>query len=317
VAQAVMMIVEAPISTAAVGRFALVWGNAELYRSPEDPAPMRAYDYDDGSRLEIPDAMHMVQVIGDVDAGGLVEVSLGGDVVWERHCVGNNLMPHWATIRAWVDVADLVPVLAEEVGVEHEDGTGVRLMPGTPRVGDQAWFEGQLVPIPNGAAWTTTYSGDVARLAGAPATAHFSWDISGTIGGEPFHVRQPGFQYGEWFYVDDWAAGDDGGLITQRDGCGEVRFRLDRDVVPDETAGALGVFGMQAEGEWVTIPAGTPVYWSDGTDAGVVSLDHRVEAAGVSGESMRCVEEPIVPALRGMTANTVSLCAPAEAWVTP
>jgi hypothetical protein len=236
---------------------------------------------------------------------------------WDRHCVGSNLMPYWAAIRAWVDPADFVPVLAEEVVVEFDDGSGVHLLLGTPLVGDRAWLDGQLVPVPGDAARATTYTGDAARLDDRSISAYFPWGIAGTIGGEPFTARQPDFQYGDEFYVTSFTAGGDGGgdggggggLITLDHRCGEVRFRVGADVGPGEDAALAALFGSMAEGDWVSFPAGTRLYWIDGTAAGVVTQDQGVEAHRVHGELMRCVDEPIVNSLRGMTATVVPLCA--------
>jgi len=304
-----------PTRATATDRFALVWGNAALYRTPDDPLPLHAYIYGDEKRPQQPDAVYVVQVIGDVDTDDLVEVRLGGEMEWDRHCVGSNLMPSWAAIRVHVEPDDFVPVLAEEVGVEHDDGTGVQLMPGTPRVGDRAWLDGQLVPFPPDATWATTYNGDVARMEDGSVSGYYPWDIAGTIGGDPFSVRQPGNQYGDEFYVHGWASDDDGGLITHRHRCGEVRFRVDGEVAPGDMAGIFGLLGSAAEGEWLRIPAGTRMHWVDGTVAGVTSRDHSVEAEQVWGEAMRCIEAPTVNALRGMSATYVPLCARPEDWV--
>jgi len=345
VAQAVMMILETPLVAAggtatqhpvpaaaaevpaawtppptgapATARFALVWGNAALYRTPDDPMPMLPYIYGDEVRLQHPDALYVVQVLGDSDASGMVEVRLGGEVEWERHCVGSNPMPPWAALRAWVLPDDLVPVLAEAVSVEHDDGTGVQLMPGTPWVGDQAWLDGQLVPIPPGATWATTYPGDAAKLKDTPVGFQFPWAVAGTLGSEPFAARQPGYQYGDHLWVSGWAPDDDGGLITHRDGCGEVRFRVGPEVAPIELSGLLGLGGKGAEGDWLTLPAGTRLHWIDGTVAGVTSRDHSVEADRIWGEAMLCVDVPLVPSLRGMTATEVPLCARPEDWAGP
>ena len=261
--------------------------------------------------------MYVVEVNDDIETSGLVEVRLGGEVEWTRHCVGSNPMPPWATIRAWVDPADMVPVLAEEAAFGHDDGTGVHLMPGTPRIGDLARLDGQLVPIPPDAPWATTYSGDVARLEEGTVTAQFSWDVAGTIGGEPFAVRRPGTQYGDEFYVEGWASDAGGGLVTHKHRCGEARFRVGPDVAPGVAAGLLGVLGMAAEGEWISVSAGTQLYWEDGTGAGLVSRDHSFNSEHLRGDELRCVDVDIAPAPRGLTANKVSLCAQAGDWVTP
>lgn len=112
-------------------------------------------------------------------------------------------------------------------------------------------------------------------------------------------------------------ADDAGGLVTQGHRCGEIRFRVGLDVVPGEAAGLLGVLGTQAQGEWVTIPKGTRLYWEDGTDAGVASRDHSVQADQLRGDTRRCVDVEVVNALRGMTATTVALCAQPGDWVAP
>ena len=119
--------------------FALVWGNATLRRSPDDPEPVRMYDFPDEERESYPDAIYAVRVLGEND-DGLLEVRLGGNTDWNSHCVGTSLLEHWVAVRGWIEPDDRVRVVAEDEWVDFPDGTGVRLMAGTPIVGDQGWL---------------------------------------------------------------------------------------------------------------------------------------------------------------------------------
>jgi len=293
-----------------------LWGNAELYRTPDDPAPLRAYDYPDADRLLHANALYAAPVLGEGD-GGRIEVRLGGNLEWSRHCVGSNLLPYWTAVRVWIDPEDLVEVLDEEVVVDHEDGTGVRLMPGTPLVGDRAWLDGQLVPVPAGAIRSKTYPGDAPRLDPMEMAHSIPWDSPGTLGGEPYAVRRPDYQYGDELWIS-WASPTDGGhVVALRDGCGEIRFLMDGDK-PTEPSGLWGIMGgTEDTRSQVVFPAGTTLYWIDGTPAGVTTQDHGYEPAQVYGDAMRCVDHEIINTMRALPPLTVPLCVRPDDVVTP
>ena len=297
-----------PAEADADTQFVLLWGNADLYRSPDDPAPLRAYDYADADRLQHPDALYVAPILNEGD-GGRLEVRLGGQLEWDRHCVGSNLMPYWTAVRVWIDRDDQVEVLAKEVVVEHEDGTGVRLMPGTPLVGDQAWLHGQLVPVPADAIRAASYPGDSPRLEAKIGGHTLPWNTEGHIGGQLFSVRQPDYQYGDAWFISNSTPTDGGSLVALNERCGQVRFLLE-GTEPTPYSAFAGMFGNTVEdGDQVQFPAGTRLYWIDGTPAGVMVQARNFAPSQVYGEQMRCVDQEIVSTLRTLPATTVPLCA--------
>ncbi len=289
-------------------RHALVWGNAELLRFPEDPAPVRLYGYPDDKRAWYPDAIYLVHLLGET-ADGLLEVRLGGPVTWERHCVGNDVLPWWTAVRAWVSPDDVVEVLANEVAREHEDGTALRLQPGTPLMRDEAWLHGQLVPIPDDVVRTTSYPADAPRLERVRSGDHVPWAQSAVLGGQPLPLRQPAFDHNDHLYISSWTAMDHGALVTLTSECGELRFSTpgSRPTADDDTVGGV-IGGMMGDVELLRIPAGTLLYWPDGSPAGEAVQPYTVRRTSLLEGPMQCLDLPLVQTLDDLTDPRTTLC---------
>jgi hypothetical protein len=287
-------------------RFALVWGNAELRRSPDDPSPLRAYDYPDEERERYPDAVFAVRVIGETD-DGLLEIRLGGNSLWGSHCVGSAMMEHWMAVRGWIEPSDRVEVLAEEDWVEFPDGTGVLLMPGTPLIGDQGWLNGQLVPLSAGARRAFEYPGDARRLEQGFGSGRIPWTTTGAVGGEPFAVRQPVIDRNDALGLSSFEATETGTLARYTRRCGEVRFLTDAAVTEDTRTGILGA--LMGNDDSLVLAAGTPLFWIDGQPAGQVgTYGVTLESWQFFGEQMRCVDVRVSGVLRDRKAPTVPIC---------
>jgi hypothetical protein len=298
-------------------RFALVWGNAELRRFPDDPQPLRAYEYPDAERREHPGAVYLIEVL-DGGGDGLVEARLGGGVTWERHCVGSNLLERWTAVRVWVEPGDLVEVLAEELAVDHEDGTGIRLMAGTPLIGDRAWVDGQLIPVPDGAVRAQHYPADTQRLQPSYSSNGLVWGTGGTVGGQPFALRQPAYDHNHETYLSSSRPVDGGVLVTLTRRCGEIRF-LTGSLPPEDTAaGIFGLLGGAMGEDRVTLAAGTRLHWLDGRPAGQVAEERVLEGGLLYGEEMRCVDVELATTHDALAPRPVPLCVrPEDAAVSP
>lgn len=289
--------------------YSLVWGNTELRRSPDDPEPIPTYDYVDDLRALYLDAVFAVEVLGE-SADGLLEVRVGGDMGWEQQCAGNGLMVHWSAVRVWIDPADRVEVLAAELSVDHADGTGLRLMPGIPLIGDQAWLNGQLVPVPESAERALSFTAEGQRLEQVFGSGRIPWTTEGTLGGEPFAVRQPAIDHSDDLGVSSWEPTDGGALVRYTRRCGEVRFLLDGTQPDESQAGMYGVIGgLMGDAETVSVPAGARLYWIDGRPAGQVSTrGTTLETWQLYGEQMRCTTVPVATTQGDLLQPSVSLC---------
>lgn len=288
--------------------YSLVWGNTELHRTPDDPEPIRMYDYAEDLRSPYPDAVYLVEVLGE-DADGLLEVRIGGDMGWDRHCTGNGIGIHWTALRVWIEPADRVEILAAELSVEHADGTGLRLMPGTPLMGDQAWLNGQLVPLPDGAERALSYTADAPRLEQVFGSSRIPWATEGRLGGAPFAVRQPAIDHGDDLGVSSWEPTEGGALVRYTRRCGEVRFLME-GAQPDESPAQAGILGaLMGDTETVRLPPGTRLYWADGRPAGQVSTRGvTLEAWQLYGEQMRCVNVPLATTQGDLRQPSVPVC---------
>ncbi len=288
--------------------YSLVWGNAQLLRAPGDAETIRVYDYADELRALYPDAVYVVEVLGE-SSGGLLEVRVGGDMGWDRHCTGNGLLSQWAAVRVWLDPSDRVELLAAEVAVDHPDGTGLRLMPGTPLIGDQAWLNGQLVPLPDGAERAHSYAADAPRLEQVFGDGRIPWDTTGTLGGEPFSLRQPAIDHSDDVGMSTWEPTETGALVRYARRCGEVRFLME-GAQPDESSGQAGILGaLMGDRETVRVPEGTHLYWSDGRPAGQVSTwGATLETWQLYGEEMRCVSVPLATTQDDLRQPSVPVC---------
>jgi hypothetical protein len=292
-------------------RFALVWGNAELLRHPGDPDPVRLYDYPDHKRAWYPDAIYLVHLL-DQTADGLVEVRIGGPVTWERHCVGSNVLSWWTAVRAWVAPDDVVEVLAAEVGWEHEDGTALHLLPGTPLLEDGAWLQGQLVPIPENAVRAASYAANAPRNERTRSGEHLPWTQPAILGGQPLALRQPAFDHNDHLTISSWTATDPGALVTLTSACGEVRFFTpgSTPAEADDTEGVMGgvMGGMMGDVETAHIPAGTTLYWPDGIPAGEAVQPSTVRRFRFRDGPMSCLELPLVQTLGNFNDPRTTLC---------
>ena len=288
--------------------YSLVWGNAQLLRAPGDAEAIRVYDYADELRPLYPDSVYVVEVLGE-SAGGLLEVRIGGDMGWDRHCTGNGLLAHWSAVRVWIDPSDRVEVLAAEVSVDHADGTGLRLMPGTPLIGDQAWLNGQLVPLPDGAERATSYAADAPRLEQVFGEGRIPWDTVGTLGGAPFAVRQPAIDRNDDVSMSSWEPTENGALVRYARRCGEVRFLME-GAQPVESPGRAGIIGGVLGGsQTVRVPEGTRLYWADGRPAGQVSTwGATLETRQLYGEQMRCISVPLATTQGDLLQPSVPVC---------
>ena len=296
-----------PTTGAADARFALVWGNAELRRFPDDPEPMRVHDYADAERLDHPDALYLIEVLGGGE-DSLVEARLGGDVTWERHCVGSNLLERWTAVRVWIESGDLVEVLAEELAVEHEDGTGIRLMVGTPLLGDSAWVYGQLVQIPADAVRGIDYPADALRLEPWFSSDPVRWGEQGSVGGQPFVVRQPAYDHNDGTFLSASKPVDGGSLVTLTRRCGEIRFLTEGLAAAEQSAGIFGIHGRAMDEDRVTLAVGTRLHWLDGRPAGQVAEERTLERGLLYGEEMRCVAVELATTHDELPTQKVPIC---------
>jgi hypothetical protein len=267
------------------GRFAIVQGlDALLVEPGGQPILSVGEPYAAGV-----DQLYVVELLDR--QGGFAEVRLGGEVDWDEHCVPHQTLGRWIAVRAWVPEAALVPVVSEDVLVEHADGTGLRLLPGTPVLDEGAWLDGQLVPLPAGGRTALEYGGEAPRLQREHGAQRLPWSTAGSLGGEPFTLRQPAYDHNDALTVTSVIPHGEGSLVTLSERCGELRLLAPAAEPAAELSGVLGgISGWGADTEWVTLRVGALVYWEDGRPAGRVVRDHIVAEAELYGTSMRCVE---------------------------
>lgn len=279
-------------------RFAVIRGIAGLLRESGEPVATADPAHPPGE-----DQLYVVELMGRQD--GLAEVRLGGAVDWEKHCVPHQTLARWVAIRAWIPEEALLPVVAEDLVVEHTDGTGLRLLPGAPVLDGQAWLDGQLISLPEGAHTTGDYGADETRLQRVYGADRIPWATTGSMGGEPFALRQAAYDYNDMLTISSATPRGDASLITLTARCGELRFLAPAPEPSAQLGGVLGLLGGAAgDAVRVTLRPGTPVYWVDGQAAGQVVEEHSMLASELYGTSMRCLEAKVGSA----EARHVPLC---------
>ena len=279
-------------------QFAVIRGIGGLLRAPGEPLVLV-----DTAYAPSEDLLYVVELLGRGD--GLAEIRLGGAVDWDTHCVPHQTLAPWVAVRAWIPEEELVELLAEELVRDHADGTGLRLLPGTPVLDGRAWLDGQRVPVPDGARTATDYRTGELRLERVYGPVQLPWTTTGHIGGEPFTLRQPDFDHNDALTVSASSPRGEHSLITLTERCGELRFMAPLPEPNGEFAGIFGALrGSGDDAPWVTLRPGTRVYWLDGRPAGQVVEEHAVLASELYGTPMRCLE----PKLGSAEDQRVPLC---------
>ncbi len=268
-------------------RFAVIRGIGSLRRATGEPLVDLGEDYAPGL-----DDLYVVELLGRRD--GLAELRLGGEVDWDQHCVPHQTLSRFEAVRAWIPEAELMPVLSEDLALGYDDGTGFRLLPGAPVVDGSAWLDGQLISLPQGAATADSYRAGELRLERVYGPTRLPWDAAGTLGGEPFALRQPAFDHGDQLTVSASSPRGEERLITLTEKCGELRFLSAAPSTELEVGGVLGgIGGLIGGASTVTLGAGATVYWADGQPAGQVVRDQVLSRGDLFGDWLRCVERKL------------------------
>jgi hypothetical protein len=268
-------------------RFAVIRGIADLRNDAGEPLVELGVNYEPGL-----DDLYAVELLGRSD--GRAELRLGGVVDWDAHCVPHQTLTRFEAVRAWAPEEALLPILAQVVAVEHDDGTGFRLLPGAPVVDGSAWVDGQLVPVSPDAQTGRDYGSGQARLERIYSSHLLAWDASGTIGDQPFSLRQPDYDHGDALAVSTASARGEATLVTLTEKCGELRFLTATPTTEQELAGVLGgIGGLIGGSSTVTVPSGSIVYWADGQPAGQLVSDLILMSASLFGDDLRCLERKL------------------------
>ncbi len=281
-----------------LARFAIIHGIGGLQRASGEPIVSVGEAYSAGV-----DQLYVVELLGRRD--GLAELRLGGVVDWDSHCVPHQTLSRFVAVRAWIPESDLLPVVGEDLVVDHDDGTGLLFLPGTPVIDGRLWLHGQLFPLPASAYTVHDYGSNATRHQRVYGDVRIPWGTTGTIGGEPFALRQPSYDHNEDFAVSSVAPRGDQSLFDVSLKCGGYRFLGETPPPGDPLAGIFGALGGGARGAAaITVPAGTRLYWADGQPAGQTVEDQTIDRSELFGSAMRCVERRLGSA----EEHRVALC---------
>jgi len=265
-------------------RFAVIRGIAALRHASGETVVPTDPSYSAGK-----DQLYVVELLGR--NGGLAELRLGGEVNWDAHCVPHQTLARWVAIRAWVPEAELLDLVADDLVVDHADGTGLRLLPGAPVLDGQVWLDGQLIPVPKGAPTARDYGARETRLERAYSAEKIPWTTTVNLGGEPLALRQPAYDHNDALTISSATPRGNLSLITLTERCGELRFLAPPPEPPEQRSGLFGALGERGDpAAWHTLQPGTRAYWADGQPAGQVVEEHAVLASELYGTSLRCLE---------------------------
>ncbi len=307
-------------------RFVLIWTDARLHRSPDDPEPVRAYDYGGDARSARAGEVYVARLVAD--HGAWLEVDTGpidwlDDANRPYHCASSNVLGRdlpagsgGVALRLWVRRADLAPVLTRPFDRSFDDGTYARLRPGTPIVDGRPWIDGFLLPIQvEDAAIGTNYR--VLPLPPATDDDGFRMqdvvEVRAALGGAEVSWQQPPWNYSESPYL---LVDDAGTRVTTSDaGCGEAVLAFTGRVAPSEFD-QYGIGGLSTgRVPGVRVAEGTPLQWPDGTPAGTVleALELRVPATGPAV----CFEVGVGWEWKspGFQADRLEVCVPPDAAI--
>ncbi len=272
---------EAPVAEVAevpeVGEsaFVLVWFDAPLYRSPEDEAPLWAYDFGEAPREDRPG---QVFVARHLESRG-PWVKVGGVNRWidgdrrPLHCIGSDIFDASAVdIAVWVQERDLAPVLVAPLDRRYEDGTSVALNPGAPILGERVWVDGYSLPVaPPPESVGLLYRPVEPRPRSRAETSLVAAStLVATLGGAHVPWSRPVWNYAERPLLSLTDEGDGGHhLIVERCGTLELGFEGEYEALPP--GGVLGGMAGGSAQAGGSVAAGTPLLWPDGSPAGSVT----------------------------------------------
>lgn len=237
------------------------------------------------------------------DEGDRLRVTLA-----EHGCTAPLVQTQALDVTYTVAEADLVPLLDRDVS-----GT----TPAVPGGGSEPWFVGagtpaRIVtpgsarltlddgrggvevdlPVPSDAvsAYTMTVGERVHEHHFVGVEAVATDGIIGTFGGSPF--GDPAWTNTEV----------DAGLAVWTGRCAAVTFHPTTTPQPFEPhRGAVGgVVGLMP---WATVPAGTHLYWTDGTDAGTATSGLRLSGDRLTFVSLSCTAVPFSDVWNYLAAN--------------
>ena len=288
-----------PATAAGEGGFALVWYDALLHRSPDDGAPLQAYDFGDVPRERRPGQVFTVTRLES--RGEWVKV--GGvdgwlDDQWRPiHCIGSDIFDmQGVDVAVWVHERDLAPVLTAPFELRHADGTYVSLTPGVPLIGGRPWLNGYSFPfsVPAESIGLAYEPTPVEEASLTPNTSYQAKpaSIRVSLGGDSVPWSQPVWSYAEEPIVRLTEEIDGKRhLVEERCGSFELAVEGAGHFTPLPVGGVLG--GMVSAGEprpGGLVAAGTPLLWPDGTPAGLTVAELRRPELAPGSEPMTCIE---------------------------
>lgn len=307
------------VAPEAVDGFVLLWFDTAFHRAPDDPAPMRAYDFGDTPRQRRPGHFFVMQVL-ETDGPWVKVVD---PVKWLRedgtslHCMGSGAfwVQHFA-IELWVNQADLVPVLTQRFNKGFEDGTFVDLRPGTPVIDGRPWAMGYQFPIdvpkasigdhyhpanqtsPRADGGFKMLNAHPKRFALGGAAVPWSQEIT-DYAKAPFLRLNP-----------------DHSRAYETGGCGHFELSFEGEVVPGPNGGLLGgIGGASKTVPGIEIPKGTALFWPGGGRAGSVLKRFQRADATASKGPLTCLKVPLGTNLKttGYQEATVTVCVKSSA----
>jgi hypothetical protein len=282
--------------------FAAVWADATFYVDPSAEAPHFALaTFESAPRRERLGYTVPVKIRGVV--GDFVEVTTPPEEkLPPPYIPGPDPHCGWLHVNGPRDVSepsvfvrrsDLAPVLAAPYEASFEDGTSIKLLPGTPvlrtREGTVAASWTVSVPVKGAPALRYSYGSVPPPAKAGGDLTHVLERLDGfTLGGEPFSIGRPFFPPVASAVAPDKRT-PDRVLFPIGSRCASLQVSVPKSALAPYRAPHLGgsvgglAFGTGGSGAdyWV-LPVGTPLRTKAGRVAGRVGretvVDEKVEA---------------------------------------
>lgn len=295
--------------------FVVVWSDARFYRSPDDPAPVRAYDFGPAGRRDRAGQFYAMRLL-EVDGEWL---RVTDPRRWLRkdgtsiHCVESGLFSMEPFgIELWVHRSDLVRVLSRPFEQRYDDGSFAKLLPGTPIVDGKPWAEGYRLPVaPPKQSIALRYQPAEAGVLIPEAFSTVQADkVQFSLGGEPVQWQQQVFDYAKTPY---FRVNRERTRSFEASGCGAFELAFHGHVLDDSDGMEdvmMGVIGSQKRVPGIEIPAGTELMWPGGGRAGVMLKAFRKASATKADGGNTCLKVPVGTKLKapGYRGDTLTVC---------
>lgn len=238
-----------------------------------------------------------------------------------QRCDTGPVLPSWLRLAFVVDSRALLPLLAEPWTHRWPDGTSVDAAAGTPTANGAIFLSGRPSPLHPTVPLQRSHRGPIAAHPLPPSGGGWTALDQLEVGGLPLHERArdregvPG--------LDTFPVAGSQSFVAFGDSCVQLVGRHNTENAVGGLLGALGYGGLGSRTKTLSVlPAGSPLFWSDGSLAGAVATDHGFpDPPPGRSEAVRCfpvsfAESPF-DTLVGAAGPSLTVCARASAFRAP